>query len=200
MPTSIHALPPGYREAQHLRLLDSGNILLINVLALVPLVIALAVMSAWGVVVARLRGAWPGGFGADVPWWAWILALLVGSIIVHEWLHGLAIRWAGHRPRYGVLLSKAAFYATADGAYFPRNVFIVIALAPIVGISLGGMALILLIPDTVGYYLGLTVVLNAANSIGDLWMTAVALRYPPTALIQDEMDSIRVFTVNQASD
>lgn len=193
MPAPIHDLPPGYHEALHLRLLDAGNILRINLLAFIPLVIALALMAAWSAVVGRLRGPWPGGLGAEWPWWAWILALLALSIIVHEGLHGLAIRWAGHRPRYGVLLSKGAFYATADGAYFPRNVFIVIALAPIVGITAASMALMPFIPDTAGYYLGLAAALNAANSIGDLWMTAVVLRHPPSALIQDEMDGIRVF-------
>jgi hypothetical protein len=40
------------------------------------------------------------------------------------------------------------------------------------------------------------VVLNAANSIGDLWMTVAVLRYPRAALVRDEMDSIRIYTTN----
>jgi hypothetical protein len=192
--TPIHHLPPDYREAEHLVLLRPGTYLLINLAALVPLVISLVVMGAWWVFVLRLRGERPGGFGADWPWWVWVVLLLGVSIVVHEALHGIAIWVAGHKPRFGMILSKAAFYATADDALFPRNTFIGIALAPIVGITLLGMFIVYLVPDTLAFYVALAVVLNAANSIGDLWMTAAVLRYPPSALVRDEADSIRIYT------
>ena len=121
----IHTLPPDYQEAEHLILMQPGKYLLLNLLALVPLVIGLVVMGAWWTLVVRLRGTMPGGFGADWPWWVWILLLLLVSIVIHEGLHGLAILWAGHKPRFGMMLSKGAFYATADDALFPRNSFIV---------------------------------------------------------------------------
>lgn len=189
----VHQLPADYRQAEQLVLLERRNLLLINVFALVPLVIALAVMGGWWVLVLRLRGSIPGGIGADWPWWLWLLIIFIGSIIIHEGLHGLAILYAGHKPRFGMMLSKGAFYATADNALFWRNDFIIIALAPIVGITLLGMVLVWLLPDTAAYYMALGVVLNAANSIGDLWMTAVTLRYPNTALIRDQMDSMTVY-------
>jgi hypothetical protein len=192
----IHELPPGYREVQHLKLLEPGIYLLINLMALIPLAVALVVMSGWWALVLRLRGGWPGGFGADWPWWLWLILLLVLSIVIHEALHGLVIAWAGHKPRFGMMLSKGAFYATADNALFPRDTFIAIALAPIIGITLLGMALMVILPDMLGYYVGLMVVLNAANSIGDLWMTVAVLRYPRAALVRDEMDSIRIYTTN----
>jgi hypothetical protein len=55
------------------------------------------------------------------------------------------------------------------------------------------MALMALLPDGVAYNIGLAVIFNAASAIGDLWMTAVVLRCPRSALVRDEMDSIRVF-------
>ncbi|MBZ0284401.1 MAG: DUF3267 domain-containing protein [Anaerolineae bacterium] len=186
-------LPPNYYEVEHLVLLESGKLLLINLLALVPLAAASIWMSIWWGIVTRLRPPQPVGFGADVPWWVWILVVLIISIPVHEGLHGLAIRWAGYKPRYGVMWRKAAFYATADNALFPRNAFIVTALAPIVGITLMGMMMVFLLPEVAGYYIALGVVLNAANSIGDLWMTVVVMRYPPDALVRDEADSIRIY-------
>jgi hypothetical protein len=189
----IYELPANYRQAYHLKLLARERILLINALALIPLVIAVLALAGWWLLVLRLRGSWPGGFGAEWPWWLWALLVLAVSIALHEGLHGLAIHRTGHTARYGVMLSKGAFYATADGAYFWRDDFIRIALAPLAGISLLGMALIFLLPDMLAYYVGLGVALNAANSIGDLWMTVVVLRYPPDALVQDEADSIRIF-------
>lgn len=187
----MNELPPNYREVEHLVLLAPGKILLINVLALIPLSVAFVWMAAWWSVVSRFRSPQPGG--TDVVWWVWVLVVLVISIPLHEGLHGLAIRWAGYKPRYGVMWRKGAFYATADNALFPRNAFIVTALAPIVGITLLGMILVAFVPDAIGYYIALGVIINAANSIGDLWMTAVVVRYPPDALVRDEADSIRIY-------
>jgi hypothetical protein len=193
MPTPIHDLPDGYKQVRHVVLLSPDNLLRINLAALLPLVGSFLLMAGWMALVLRLRGVRPGGFGADWAWWVWLLLIFVGSIIIHEGLHGAAIRWTGHRPRFGMILSKAAFFATADQALFRRSEFIVIALAPIVGITCGAMALMLFVPDTAAYYIGLGAVLNAGNSIGDLWMTAAVLRYSPAALIRDEADSIRIY-------
>ncbi len=189
----IHQLPPDYHQAQHLVLLEPRKLLLINLLSLIPVVVALIVLGAWWALVLRLRGSIPGGFGTDWPSWLWIILIFVISIPLHEGLHGLAILRSGHKPRYGMMLSKGAFYATADNALFWRDDFIFIALAPIVGISLIGLALVYLLPDTLGYYVGLGVVFNAANSIGDLWMTVVVRRYPQGALVRDQADSIRIY-------
>lgn len=189
----VYQLPSDYQQVYHLQLLEKGKYLLINLLALIPLVISLIVMGLWWGLVLRVRGSVPGGLGADWPWWFWLIAIFVLIVVIHEGLHGLAIRWAGHKPRFGMILSKGAFYATADGAYFWRNDFVVIALAPIVVMTLMGMLLVWLLPDTAGYYVALGVVLNAANAIGDLWMTVVVLHFPASVLVQDEADSIRIF-------
>ncbi|HEX2906449.1 MAG TPA: DUF3267 domain-containing protein [Phototrophicaceae bacterium] len=190
-PRPLQELPPQYREVQHLVLLEPGRALRLNLLALGPLPVALAGMAAWWPLVLRLRGPFPGG--PNWPWWLWVLLVLVVVLPLHELFHGLAIRWAGHKPRYGILLRKGALYATADGALFPRRAFLVIALAPLVGITLVGLLLVYLLPDTVGYYVGLAVALNAGSAIGDLWMAAVVWPYPAHTLIRDEMDSLRIY-------
>jgi hypothetical protein len=189
----VHQLPSDYTEAEHLVLLEPRKLLLINLLALIPVVIALIVLAIWWAFVLRLRGSIPSGFGADWPWWVWIILIFIISIPLHEALHGLAIRRAGHKPRYGMMLSKGAFYATADNALFWRDDFIFIALAPLVGITILGLLLVYLLPNTLGYYVSLGVIFNAANSIGDLWMTAVVRRYPPTTLVRDQADSIFIY-------
>ncbi|MCB9450435.1 MAG: DUF3267 domain-containing protein [Anaerolineaceae bacterium] len=191
---AIHELPPDYREVEHLVLLEPSSILRLNVLALILLVAGMAGMLAWRVVAIRLRGPLPGNRGVDLPWWVWALLLLVAVIPVHEGLHGLAILWAGHRPRFGMMLSKGAFYATADNALFWRNAFVVIALAPLIGITLLGMVLTVLLPDDLGFYAALLVAINAGSAIGDVWMTWAVLRYSPAALVRDEADSIRIYT------
>lgn len=190
-PSPIYELPDGYREAEHLVLLEPGRALRLNLLALVPLAIMLALMAGWRALVLAARGPFPGG--PSWPWWLWLVLILAVILPLHEWLHGLAIRWAGHKPRYGLMLHKGALYATADGALFPRDVFIAIALAPLVGITLLGMGLMWVLPDGAAYYVALAVALNAGSAIGDLWMAAAARRYPPGALVRDEADSIRIY-------
>lgn len=190
----IHSLPPDYQESEHLVLLDSEIVLKLNILALGLLAGGMAFMIGWQALVIRLRGPLPGNGAISLPWWAWGLLLLVIVIPLHEGLHGLAILWAGHKPRFGMMLSKGAFYATADNALFRRNQFIVIAMAPLAGITLLGMVLSAVLPDGLAPYAALLVALNAGSAIGDVWMTRVVLRYPPAALVRDEADSIRIYT------
>ena len=103
----------------------------------------------------------------------------------------MVIARCGHKPRYGVKLF--VLFATSDGALFRRDEFIRVALAPLVVITAMGGLLMLFLPFGMAYWVGLAVVLNAGGAIGDLWMTAVALRYDPSTLIRDEEDSMRIF-------
>jgi hypothetical protein len=190
-PAPITTLPPDYREVLHLQLMQGSRMVWLQLAAFVPLILALLLMQTWAGLVTQVRGAWPG----EPPLPTIILLVLVYLLmmVLHEGLHGLVIAWAGQIPRFGVKWRLGVVYATTDGGYFSRNVFIAIALAPLVGITLLGLVLVWFIPDGWGYWVGWMVVLNAAGAIGDLWMSVVALRYPPTALIRDEAESIRVY-------
>lgn len=193
MQTPIHTLPADYAEVRHLVATEQRTLLWLNLASLIPLGLALLMMGWWWAFVQRLRGPYSTAFSETISWVVAVLVVLVITFGGHEAIHGLAIRWAGHRPRFGMELRKGVMYATADGALFPRNHFVIIALAPLVVITLVGMALMILVPDSIGYYIGLIVVLNAAGAIGDLWMTAAVLRYPPDTLVRDEADSIRIY-------
>ena len=54
--------------------------------------------------------------------------------------------------RYGAKLSKGVLYATADNALFRRNEYLAIALAPLVGITLVVMVLMVVAPQGLAYY------------------------------------------------
>ncbi len=190
---SLPPLPAGYVEAQHLVATEQRTLLWLNIASLGPLILALLLMGWWWAFVQQLRGPISTAFSESMSPVIAIIVVLVVTFGGHEALHGLAIRWFGHQPRFGMNLTKGVLYATADGVFFPRNQFVVIALVPLVAITLLGMMSMIVVPDTIGYYIGLIVVLNAAGAIGDLWMTAVVLRYSTTALVRDEADSIRIF-------
>jgi hypothetical protein len=188
----VLALPPDYREVHYMSINERGVLLWLNVMSLVPLAISgLLVFGALLVYNEELGSPLVINALPDtIP----ALAGLAGVLLVlplHEWIHGLIITQCGHRPRYGVKLF--VLFATSDGALFRRNEFIRVALAPLIVITAMGCLLMLFLPFGLAYWAGMAVVLNAGGAIGDMWMTAIALRYDPSILIRDEEDSMRIF-------
>lgn len=187
----VRQLPAEYVEVRFWGI-NARNMLLLNVLSLIPLAISAVLMFAWAGIIVRLRGPWPEE--GNLASWAGVVILLV-VIPAHEFLHGLAIQWAGHKPRYGAKLSKLVFYATADNAYFWRDQYLVISLTPLIVITGIGMGLMALVSSTtMAFYAALAVIVNAASAIGDLYMARIALQYPLDTLIRDEAEGMRVFT------
>lgn len=126
-----------------------------------------------------------------------LLCPLLVIVGLYEGVHGAVMRFFGAQPEFGILWRLGAAYATAPGYAFTRNQFVVIALAPLVVLSLLGGLLLAWLP---GWLIPAAVIflsLNAAGAAGDLWMTVVVLRYPPDAQIMDERDGVRVFLPEQ---
>ncbi len=186
----IH-LPDGYRQVLYWKL--SGQKLLLVVLN----VVALLLMGLVAMPILSWVNLWhPDGFTVSMHPLE-ILAMVIGvvlTIVIHEWTHGLALRYYGARPRYGILWKEMMFYATAPSYAFRRNHYIVIALAPLVGLGLLGLLLLVLpLPGWLGWTIVFCTVLNTGSSIGDMWLVGVALKYPSRAYIVDERDGLRVF-------
>lgn len=189
-------LPDGYREVRYFSLTSGRRVLWLNLLSLIPLAVALAVMTGWQTLILQLRG--PVAAAAEPNTLLLVVLMLVGVLGLHEWIHGLAIRAAGHRPRYGFRPLKGVLYATADGVLFRRDTYIGIALAPLLVLTLAGMVLMVFVPDVYAYWIGLGVALNAAGAIGDVWVTLLVLRCPPLALVLDEADAVRIYAPETA--
>lgn len=194
-PKTLRSLPDTYQEALYFRLTEATILLWMNILALGLIVV-------WGVLFLGILLLYHAFLDAPLlieplpqslpP--LLIIVVLISTFLLHEWAHGLAIRWFGHRPRYGFKPLKGVLYATADGAYFWRNQFIAVALAPLVGLSVVYLAGMLWVSPEVGVVLMLAATLNATGAIGDIWSVVVVIRYPPTAIVQDLEDALRVFT------
>jgi hypothetical protein len=133
----------------------------------------------------------------DVGWWAVAVNILVvvflgtAFIIPHEWLHGLAIRYYGGKPRYGVGVAHFILpyaYATTEHE-FSRNQFIVVLLTPLVVLTLVGVLLM------IGLEWSLLIVpltLNAAGAVADVWMALNVLSYPAHVRIVDHEGGVRI--------
>lgn len=185
----LRVLPAGYHEVEFLDVTDLSRLIWLNVMAVVPLLVSAVIVVGWWLLTVPLRA---GLTGDGVPWWQVIVGLL-GLLAVHEGLHGVTMLALGHRPTFGAKLSQGLLYALSEGAYYRRSEFLIIALAPLTLISLAGLALMPRVADSPAFWLGLAVVVNAASAIGDLWMSARALRYPPSVLIRDEPTGVRFF-------
>lgn len=188
----ITVLPAQYREVHVFSVNERGMLLKLNVLSLIPLVISSLIVFGALLVYHEEIGA-PLVIHAlpdHVPALPGILLILL-VLPLHELCHGVLIRHYGHQPRYGA--KWLVMFATSDGAYFRRVEFVRVALAPLVIITAAGGLLLLFLPQGFASWVAWAVTLNAAGSIGDLWMVAVAQRFDSSILIRDEADRMRVF-------
>jgi hypothetical protein len=113
----------------------------------------------------------------------WLGAIL-GVIILHELVHGFFL-WliTQERPVFGYSWYYA--YAGAPDWYLPRAPYIIVALAPLVAISLVGVALLPFVPGTAVIVLLLALITNAAGAVGDIFVTIWVLWQPTDVLIRD---------------
>ncbi len=121
------------------------------------------------------------------------LAAYPATIIMHELVHGLTMCMFGARPQYGLLLKHLLFYATAPGYGFRRNAYIIIAIAPLIVLSILAILGMFILQGTIWVpLLAVCAALNVGGAAGDLWITSLILRYSKTAYIVDERDGFRV--------
>jgi hypothetical protein len=98
-----------------------------------------------------------------------LVVLFAVLILVHELVHGIFF-WifTHHRPSFGLRGWYA--FASAPGWYIPRPRYLVIGLAPLVFLSVLGMLLLAVLPAPAVVLTLFAVTLNAASSVGDLWI------------------------------
>jgi hypothetical protein len=113
-------------------------------------------------------------------------------IILHEGIHGIFL-WVFTRepPRFGLKLLYA--YAAAPDWYIRRNSFIWVGLSPMILISIFGLIAILLVPVSWMIALILLLTVNAAGSMGDVFIVIKILTQEGDVLIQDIGDSFTIF-------
>jgi hypothetical protein len=182
--------PAGYAEAQYWRISEKkSNLVLLQVLAIVLTLL-------WGLVfylTARSLGRTQGNVPNDTT--VMFIAFLV-ILPIHELIHGLTMWIFGAHPRYGVMWKELMFYATSPGYPFRRNQFLAVTYAPFVVISILTVAGLALLPQP---YMVWPIIAagagNAGGAIGDMWISTVVMRHPPSAMIMDEKDGVRVFVI-----
>jgi hypothetical protein len=191
-------LPENYRSAGTLDLSKNRRALIgMNVLA-VGLLVGFGYLFLR--IMIRLRpvdGTAAFSFSMEGPfgillYLAYIAALYAAVIILHEAIHGIFF-WIFTRSRPKFAFKVWYAYATAPGWYLPRNQYAVVAITPLVVLSLLGIASFLFIPAGMLTPVLLFVTFNAAGAVGDIIVLFWLLSKPSTCLASDQGDAVTLY-------
>ncbi len=143
--------------------------------------------------LARDFGKLPESFRIGTPEIVIGIVVFVATLIIHEWMHGLIMRWYGGRPKFGMTRNGVVATITAPGYGFRRNTVILVALTPFVALTCLALLGIWLLQGT--YWVAmcsLIAAVNAGVTVNDLWLIAILLRYPRNAWTVDDKDGMRI--------
>lgn len=128
----------------------------------------------------------------------WLAINFAGYFLMlplHELLHGAAILLWGGRPHLGVKLPYA-LYCGARNQFFGRGQYLVVALTPLVMITLAGIVFTLLWPVLASYTLSVTVG-NISGAAGDVWSARRVARLPASVLVEDTEAGYRAWELTE---
>lgn len=188
---ALHSLPDGYRQVYSLNMQkDKKLMLLINGMALVIGVI-MAVPMHFVVSVLTLFDM-EQGIGAYALRFVVLMAGVVIYIILHELVHGIAMKLCGTKKvKYG-FAGTYAFAGSTD--YYDKKNYFFIALAPVI---LWGVVLAILnvfVPEQwfwVVYYIQIA---NVSGAAGDLYVTVKFSKMPKDILVTDSGVEMKVYS------
>lgn len=122
-----------------------------------------------------------------------LFAIILGTAIIHELVHGVAFTVFGGSPRYGVKVKYflPLAYATSPGNYFRRNAFIVIGLAPLIVINVACLLLLAIFPQA--SWLIMVIAFNTGGAVGDIWMAVQLLRCPKSVQVEDREEGMAIY-------
>jgi hypothetical protein len=121
-----------------------------------------------------------------------VIGMTIVMLILHEAAHGLFFWLFTHdRPKFA--FRGAYAYAAAPAWYLPKRQYLLVALAPLVLLSLVGVALMAVIPPDGFTLLLFFLVSNASGAIGDLWVVGWLLRQTKPCYARDEGDAVTLY-------
>jgi hypothetical protein len=147
---------------------------------LIPLSVLLVVASValYGLLARQALATAP----FSVPELVLTTVLLIP---VHEALHGAGYLAFGGRPKFGAGIRGGMpyFFATCPGKRFTWGQMLIIGALPLIAIDAVAIALAgyssLVVPAMLAF------LLNTTGAVGDLWIIALMLQTPRTAMFED---------------
>jgi len=121
-----------------------------------------------------------------------IIVLTMVMVVLHEAVHGFFF-WAYTRAMPKFAFRGVYAYAAAPAWYLPKRQYLIVALAPLVVLSLLGVALMALIPADWFLALLFFLITNASGAVGDLWVVVWLLRQPRNCYANDRGDAVTLY-------
>ena len=124
-----------------------------------------------------------------------LIGVYAVMIVVHELIHGLFF-WifTRQRPKFGFRGWYA--YAAAPGWFFPRRQYVVVGLAPFALLSILGMILMAILPAEMVVIALFVTIINAASSVGDLWVIFRLICQRRQVIVEDQGDGVSFYTLS----
>lgn len=188
---SFSALPGDYKEIVSIDLQKNKKLmLLVNVIAVI-IAVAMVVPAAFVVPISALFDM-SHGLGKYAIRFGALLVLMVVYMVLHELVHGAAMKICGTKKiKYGF----TGMYAFAGSdEYYDKRGYIFIALAPVI---LWGAVLAVvncLVPTEWFWVVYLLQVMNISGAAGDLYVTVKFLPLPKDILVKDYGVGMTVYT------
>ena len=188
---AVEKLPEGYQEIYSVDLqkntkiavLVNGLAILIAILLIVPMLFAVPLYTMFDV---------EGGITQMLIKYGVMIGLLVVYMVLHELVHGIAMKLCGTKKvKYG-FTGMYAFAGSED--FYDRKAYIFIALAPVV---LWGIVLAVinpLVPVDWFWIVYFIQICNLSGAAGDLFVTVRFLQFPSDILIRDYGVGMKVFS------
>lgn len=179
---NVSSLPENYREIYSVDLQKNKKMaILINCLALV-IAAVFAVPAHFYVPVTTLFDM-KNGLGAYTVRFAVLLLGMIAYIILHELVHGVAMKACGTKKiKYG-FTGLYAFAGSED--YYDKKSYITIALAPIVVWGIVIAVVTAIVPREWFWVVYFIQLCNLSGAAGDLFVTLKFSRLPVDILVRD---------------
>ncbi|MBE6789363.1 MAG: DUF3267 domain-containing protein [Ruminococcaceae bacterium] len=188
---NVSSLPENYREIYSVDLQkNKKTAVLINGLALV-IAAVFAVPAHFYVPVTTLFDM-KNGLGAYTVRFAVLLLGMIAYIILHELVHGVAMKACGTKKiKYG-FTGLYAFAGSED--YYDKKSYITIALAPIVVWGIVIAVVTALVPREWFWVVYFIQLCNLSGAAGDLFVTLKFSRLPDDILVHDNGVGMTVYS------
>ncbi len=188
---SYNTLPEGYKEIYSVDLQkDKKAALLVNVIGVI-IMLVMGVPMHFVVPVTKLFDM-SAGLGAYFLRFGALIVLMVAYMILHELVHGVAMKLCGTKKvKYG-FTGMYAFAGSED--YYSKKPYIFIALAPVV---LWGVVLAVInpfVPEQWFWVVYFIQIFNISGAAGDFFVTAKFSRMPKDILIHDSGVGMTVYS------
>lgn len=188
---AVETLPDGYREIFSVNLqTDKKAAVLVNLLAFLIMAV-LIIPMCFAVPITALFDM-ERGFGAYCARFAVLLIAIIAYMILHELVHGIAMKSCGTKKiNYG-FTGLYAFAGSDD--YYDKRSYMVIALAPVVVWGIVLAVINALVPKEWFWVSYLIQVFNLSGAAGDFYVTVRFLKFPKDILVKDSGIGMTVYS------